>query len=103
MRACQRLQLRLALRRHSHRAPPHHRRLLEPHHGTESSIASVGQSPETCLVSAVADPKSDKLVTSCKRITAELRRLESHRVDLPLVGSSDKERPESSFRPKDGE
>src|SRR5215211_8437296 len=55
------------------------------------------------LVSAVADPKSDKLVASCKRITAELRRLESHRVDLPLVGSSDKERPESSFRLKDGE
>jgi hypothetical protein len=57
------------------------------------------------LVSAVADPKSDKLVASCKRITAQLRRLESqsHRVDLPLVGSSDKERPESSFRSKDGE
>jgi hypothetical protein len=55
------------------------------------------------LVSAEADPKSGKLVASCKRITAELRRLESHRVDLPLVGSSDKERPESSFRPKDGE
>jgi len=65
------------------------------------------------LVSSVADPKSDKLVASCKRITAELRRLESHRVDLPLVGSSDvdlplvgssdKERPESSLRPKDGE
>jgi hypothetical protein len=55
------------------------------------------------LVSTEADPKSGKLVASCKRITAELRRLESHRVDLPLVGSSDKERPESSFRPKDGE
>ncbi len=55
------------------------------------------------LVSAVADPKSDKLVASCKRITAELRRLESHSVDMPLIGSSDKERPESSFKPKDGE
>ena len=55
------------------------------------------------LVSAVADPKSDKLVASCKRITAQLRRLESHRVDLPLVDSSDKERPESSFRPEDDE
>ena len=55
------------------------------------------------LVSTEADPKSGKLVASCKRITAELRRLESHRVDLPLVGSSDKERPESSFRSKDGE
>ena len=67
------------------------------------------------LVSSVANPKSDKLVASCKRITAQLRRLESqsHRVDLPLVGSSDvdlplvgssdKERPESSLRPKDGE
>ena len=57
------------------------------------------------MVSAVPDPKSNELVASCKRITAELRRLESHRVDLSLVGSSDsdKERPESSFRPKDGE
>ncbi len=55
------------------------------------------------LVSTEADPKSGKLVASCKRITAQLRRLESHRVDLPLVGSSDKERPESSFRPEDGE
>src|SRR5918997_5762391 len=55
------------------------------------------------MVSAVPDPKSGKLVASCKRITAELRRLESHRSDLLLVGSSDKERPESSFRPKDGE
>ena len=55
------------------------------------------------LVSTEADPKSGKLVASCKRITAELRRLESHRVDLQLVGSSDKERPESSFKPQDGE
>ncbi len=55
------------------------------------------------MVSAVPDRKSNELVASCKRITAELRRLESYRVDLPLVGSSDKERPESSFRPKDGE
>jgi hypothetical protein len=55
------------------------------------------------MVSAVPDPKSGKLVASCKRITAELRRLESHRGDLPLAGSSDKERPESSFRQKDDE
>jgi len=55
------------------------------------------------LVSTEADPKSGKLVASCKRITAELRRLESHRVDLQSVGSSDKERPESSFKPQDGE
>src|SRR5918997_4854090 len=55
------------------------------------------------MVSAVHDPKSTELVASCKRITAELRRLESHRGDLPLIGSSDKERPESSYKPKDGE
>ncbi len=55
------------------------------------------------MVSAVPDPKSNELVASCKRITAELRRLESHRVDLPLVGSSDKERLESSFKSKEGE
>src|SRR3954451_13010511 len=54
------------------------------------------------LVSAEAGPKSDKLVTSCKRVTAELRRLESHRIDLPLTGSSDKKHPESLFRPRDG-
>ncbi len=41
------------------------------------------------LVSAVADPKTDKLVASCKRITAELRRLESHQPDQALVGSDD--------------
>src|SRR3954471_5077600 len=40
------------------------------------------------LVSAVADPKADKLVASCKRITAELRQLESHQVDQALVGSN---------------
>ena len=55
------------------------------------------------MVSAVPDPKSNELVASCKRIAAELRRLESHRGDLPLIGSSDKERLESSFSPKDGE
>ncbi len=55
------------------------------------------------MVSAVPGPKSKELVASCKRITTELRRLESHRVDLSLVGSSDKERPESAFKPKDGE
>lgn len=55
------------------------------------------------LVSAVADPKTDKLIASCKRITAELRRFEGHRVDLPLVGSNDKPRPKGSFGPGDGE
>src|SRR3954451_19192792 len=39
------------------------------------------------LVSATPGPKSDKLVTSCKRITAELRRLESRHINLPLIGS----------------
>jgi hypothetical protein len=76
---------------------------------TAGNPANVGEEDATArfstffMVSAVPDPKSNELVASCKRITAELRRLESHRVDLPLVGSSDKERPESSFRPKDGE
>jgi hypothetical protein len=42
------------------------------------------------LVSAVADPKADKLIASCKRITAELRRLESHPTDQALVGSDDR-------------
>lgn len=55
------------------------------------------------LVSAVADKKTDKIVASCKRITAELRRLENHRVDLPLVGSNDEPRSDGSFKPGDGE
>lgn len=65
------------------------------------------------LVSAVADPKTDKLVASCKRITAELRRLESHPVDQALVGSNSespaKSAPEKgavgpgSTKPGDGE
>src|SRR5215213_556164 len=54
------------------------------------------------LVSAEAGPKPDKLVTSCKRITAELHRLENHRIDPPLIGSSNKKYPGSSFRPRDG-
>src|SRR6185369_10744973 len=48
------------------------------------------------LVSAVADPKTDKLIASCKRITAELRQLEEHQVDLPLIGSDDGARREGS-------
>ena len=60
------------------------------------------------LVSAVADPKIDKVVASCKRITAELRRLESHQIDQPLVGSNDqppaRNAPQKgTFKPGDGE
>jgi hypothetical protein len=60
------------------------------------------------LVSAVADPKIDKLVASCKRITAELRRLESHHVDQALIGSNDEPlakntQEKGSFGPGDGE
>jgi hypothetical protein len=65
------------------------------------------------LVSAVADPKIDKIVAPCKRITAELRRLESHEVDSALIGSNaappakgapgkDAVKP-GSFGPGDGE
>jgi hypothetical protein len=55
------------------------------------------------LVSAVTDPKTEKLVASCKRVAAELRRLEGHRVDPPLIGSDNKAHPESPLRPGDGE
>jgi hypothetical protein len=55
------------------------------------------------LVSAVADPKTDKLVASCKRITAELRRLETHQTDQPLVGSNNDAPAKGSFGPGDGE
>jgi len=51
--------------------------------------AATGRFSAFFLLSAVADPKIDKLVASCKRITAELRRLESHEVDQVLVGSND--------------
>jgi hypothetical protein len=60
------------------------------------------------LVSAVADPKTDKLVASCKRITTELRQLESHRADPPLVGSNNDSSAKNglrqgSLKPGDGE
>ncbi len=55
------------------------------------------------LVSASADPKTDKLVASCKRIAAELRRLESHQPDQALVGSNDSPLVERSWGPGDGE
>ena len=54
------------------------------------------------FVSAAADPKTDKLVASCKRITAELRQMESHRIDLPLVGSNNASHREGSFRSGNG-
>src|SRR5918998_5251066 len=60
------------------------------------------------LVSAVADPKTEKLVASCKRITTELRQLESHRSDPPLVGSNNASPAKNglrqgSLKPGDGE
>jgi hypothetical protein len=55
------------------------------------------------LVSAVADPKSDKLIASCKRITAELRQLETHQPDQALVGSNRAAPSNGSFGPGDGE
>lgn len=55
------------------------------------------------LVSAAADPKSEKLVASCKRVTAELRRLEGHKVDLPLIGSDKARLSETPFPPEAGE
>jgi hypothetical protein len=57
------------------------------------------------LVSAVADPKTDKLVASCKRVTAEFRRLERHPVDQALIGSNQDTpaKGKESFGPGDGE
>jgi hypothetical protein len=56
------------------------------------------------LVSSVADPKTDKLIAPCKRITAELRQLESHSIDQALVGSTkDSASAKGSFGPGDGE
>src|SRR3954464_2784590 len=57
--------------------------------------AATGRFSAFFLLSAVADPKIDKLVASCKRITAELRRLESHQIDQPLIGSNKKPAPQT--------
>jgi hypothetical protein len=55
------------------------------------------------LVSATADPKNDKLIASCKRITLELRKLEKHQPDQTLVGSATGAPAKPSFGPGDGE
>jgi hypothetical protein len=54
------------------------------------------------LVSASADPKTEKPAASCKRITAELHRLESHPVDQALIGST-QDAPGKGLGPGDGE
>ncbi len=54
------------------------------------------------LVSGLADPKTDKLVASCKRITAALRTLESRQPDQALAGSDDRPA-KPSFGPGNGE
>ena len=55
------------------------------------------------LVSAVADPKQEKFVASCKKVTAEFHRLESHPPGEALVGSEDSAPAKPSFKPGDGE
>lgn len=60
------------------------------------------------LVSAVADPSQEKVVASCKRVTAELRRMESHQLDRTPVGSDDASAAANSlgagrYGPEDGE
>jgi hypothetical protein len=55
------------------------------------------------LVSAVADPKTDKLVASCKRISAELKRLEKHSSETALIGSNQDSPGERPVGPGDGE
>ena len=55
------------------------------------------------LVSAVADPKQEKLVASCKKVIAEFRRLEDHPAGEALVGSNDSAPSKPSFGPGDGE
>ena len=48
--------------------------------------AAVARFAAFFLVSAVADPKSEKLVASCRIVTRELKRLEGHRVALAGAG-----------------
>lgn len=74
----------------------------------KSEEAATGRFSAFFLLSAVANSKTDKLVASCKRITAELRRLEGHQVDQVLIGSNEKPPGKhtsaaGSFKPGDGE
>ncbi|MGE3783564.1 MAG: hypothetical protein AB7H71_12560 [Alphaproteobacteria bacterium] len=55
------------------------------------------------LVSAAADPKQEKFVASCKKVTAEFGRLEKHPPDEALVGSDDSTPAKPSFGAGDGE
>lgn len=56
---------------------------------------------EFFLVSAFADPKKEKLVASCKMVSAELGRLERHQ--SVLIGSNAGEPGTRPFGPGDGE
>lgn len=57
------------------------------------------------LVSAVTDPKEEKLVASCRKVTAEFRRLENHQVPVgdSLVGSEIGPRGKRPIAPGAGE
>lgn len=57
------------------------------------------------LVSAVIDPKEEKLVASCRKVTAEFRRLEKHQVPVgdSLVGSERSARGKRPIDPGAGE
>lgn len=54
---------------------------------------------EFFLVSALADPKKEKLVASCKAVTAELAKLEQHQATLTGSSAEKTGKP----RPGDGE
>jgi hypothetical protein len=64
--------------------------------------AATARFAEFFLVSAFANPKKEKLVASCKTVSAELVRLEKHQV--ALVGTNTDEGKKSRpFGPGDGE
>ena len=55
--------------------------------GSDDEQAAVARFAAFFLVSAVADPKADKLVASCRIVGRELKRLEAH--PIPLAGAGE--------------
>ncbi|HKS90195.1 MAG TPA: hypothetical protein VJR70_12200 [Stellaceae bacterium] len=53
---------------------------------SDDEQAAVARFAAFFLVSAVADPKREKLVASCSIVKSELKRLEAHRVALAGAG-----------------
>ena len=55
------------------------------------------------MVSAAVDPKEEKLVASCRRVSAELRRLEKHQRESFAANIGSNKKGARPFGPGDGE